>query len=345
MDKTFLRNMLEAVSVSGNEEPVQRLVMEHVRDFADRVKTDAVGNVMAAVNPDSPFKMVLMGHSDEIGFMVTHVNDDGTVKVQKAGGVRPSLYVGAPMQILHNGQKVNAVGCVIADLLKKESVSDTDLVLDIGASSKEEAESLVSVGDPVCADSSLRSLAGERFTSRALDDKTGVAVVLEAARRAKAKGAKVGIYAVSTVGEETSGRGAFFASGAVKADGAIAVDVTWASDCPGTNLSDTGFVQLGKGPVICRSGMVNRRMNEALEAAAKAHEIPYQLEVAGGRTYTDGDTISASRHGVPIALVSIPLRYMHSSVEVADWRDLDNAAELISEFLVSLTEDFDFRPY
>ena len=352
MNRDFLKELLGIVSVSGCEEAAQEAALAFGRSFAQRQITDAAGNALSIVNPDAACRALLCGHIDEIGFRVTHIGDDGLLRVQKAGGVRPSLYVGAPMQIIHETEedgrvvrrKVDGVGVVTDDLLKKKDMADSDLIVDIGASSKEEAGAVVSVGDPVCADTAVHELLGGRFSCRALDDKAGAFVILEAAKKAAELGAACGIYANTVVGEETSGRGAYYAAANTAPDCAIIVDVTWASDCPGTNPGDTGSIKLGGGPVLCRSGMVNKNMNRLLEKIAAEKHIPVQYEVAGGRTYTDGDTVFKTGRGVPIALVSVPLRYMHSSVEVADWRDIEQCIDLIAAFLTRIDKDFDYRP-
>ena len=352
MDREFLKKLLNTVSVSGNEEANQENALAFGRSFADRQMTDAVGNAVSVVNPEADCRVLLLGHMDEIGFRVTHITDDGIIRVQSAGGVRPLLYVGSPMQIIHEEEKdgkiirhkVEGVGVVTSELLKNSEMKDKDLMIDIGAKTKAEAAALVSPGDSVCADTTVHELLNDNFSCRALDDKTGAFVVLEAARLAKERGAKAGIYANTVVGEETTGRGAYFSASAIQPDCAIAVDVTWASDCPGTDPAETGKVELGGGPVLCRSGMTNKKMNRLLEQIAAEKNIPLQFEIAGGRTYTDGDTALKTGAGVPIALVSIPLRYMHSSVEIGNWRDIENCIELIAEFLVRIEKDFDYRP-
>ena len=267
------------------------------------------------------------------------------VVVTGAGGVRPRLYIGSPVQVMHGGQRVSGVIATSSDLLRKERTEASDLLVDIGADSKEEAAKLVSIGDPVCADVAMTELLNDRFTCRALDDKTGAFVVLEAAKMAAEKGATMGIYAATTVGEET-GRGAYYASTRIKPDCAIAVDVTWASDAPGATPTTTGEVKLGAGPVLCRASVVNKPMNALLEQVAKEEGIDIQWEIATGHTGTDGDTANRAGEGVPMALVSIPLRYMHSSVEVGSWKDLDDCIRLLSAFLVRLSAEmekgFDF---
>lgn len=346
MDRDFMKELLLAPGVSGSEEIVQRKCLAFGKQFADQQVTTYAGSAISIVNPEADFKVLLMGHADEIGFMVTGATASGLIRVQQAGGVRPILYVGTNMQIIHEGKKIPAVVAIEKSTLKKGSeAADKDLLLDIGASSKEEAEKYVSVGDQVCQDmTEVRELLNDNFTCKALDDRTGAIVVLEAAKRAKLRGSKIGIYCATTSGEETNGTGAFSATGFSKPNCAIAVDVTWANDCPGTDPLDAGKVSLGEGAVICVSGMVNKRMNMLLKKCAEENNIPLQIEVAGGRTFTDGDTTSKALDGVPMALVSVPLRYMHSSVEVGNWRDLEACTELLAQFLTAIDESFDFSP-
>ncbi len=352
MARTLLYKLLDTVSVSGNEEANQEIALAYGKGFAHKQITDAVGNAVSIVNPEAACRVLLCGHMDEIGFRVTHIDDDGFIRVQEAGSVRASLYVGAPMQIIHerveNGRtvrkKVSGVGVVNKDLLKNKDLEDSDLLIDIGANSREEAAAVVSVGDSVCADSQTRALLNDRISARALDDKSGAFVILEAARKAAEKGAACGIYANTCVGEETTGRGAYLAGSRLGPTCAIIVDVTWVSDSPGAEPGRTGEVRLGKGPVLCRSGIANKKMNALLEQIAEEQGISLQYEVAGGSTYTDGDTVLKTGLGVPVALVSVPLRYMHSSVEVADWKDIEACIDLIAEFLLRISADFDFRP-
>ncbi|MBR6706317.1 MAG: M20/M25/M40 family metallo-hydrolase [Clostridia bacterium] len=341
MNFELLYQLLVTPTVSGCEEAGQALALKYGKLFAHRQFTDAAGNAVSTLNPEGENGILLVGHMDEIGFRVTQIRDDGMLRLQSAGGVRPGMYLGGPMQVIHeeytsDGLKTTVVRGVVAvtdELLKKESVSDSDLTLDIGAADKKEAEEAVAVGDPVCADTVPREMMSSRLSSRALDDKAGAFVVLEAARLAAGMNVSGRVDVCTATGEETTGRGAFFAASAVRPRLAVIVDVTWASDCPGGDAGRTGDVRLGGGPVLCRSGVVSRELNLRMEEAAKALDIPLQYEVAGGRTYTDGDTVLKSCGGIPVVLVSVPLRYMHSPVEMCDVRDVENCARLIAEFI------------
>lgn len=349
MDQALLIRLLEAVTVSGNEEAGQEIALEYGKCFAHAQRTDAVGNAFSVVNPDAARRVLLCAHMDEIGFRVTHICEDGMLRVQKAGGVRAGLYVGSPMQVVHEcvedgravRRRVCGVGVVTDELLKKGDVADGDLFIDIGAANRAEASAVVSVGDSACADTRVRELLNRRVTARALDDKAGAFVILEAARLAAGRGASCGIVVNTCAGEETTGRGAYFAGAQTRPDCAVVVDVTWASDCPGGDPGSNGEVRLGGGPVLCHSGMIDKRMNRRLAQIAAEKGISLQYEVAAGRTYTDGDTLLKTGPGVPVALVSIPLRYMHSSVEIASLDDLQACIELIAEFLLRMDGGFD----
>ena len=352
MTKDFLIEMLNTVSVSGNEEPNQEVALRFAKDFADKQIVDPAGNAISIVNPDAKTKVLLCGHIDEIGFRVTHVDEKGLIHVQSIGGVYHGLYIGSPMQILHRTEsrgkvkytKIPGVGVVNNDLLKKEKPEDKDIIIDIGGTSKEEVEKLVSIGDSVAADTVVRELINDNITSRAMDDKAGAFVILEAAKKAKKKGAKIGIYANTVAGEETMVNGAYFASSQVEPTCAIVVDVTFASDYPGTDPGKRGEIKIGGGPVLSNSGILNKKLNKLLADIAKEKKIPIQWDVAGERTYTDSDTVFRTGKGVPVSLVSIPLRYMHSSVELGNWKDIENCIDLIAEALLRIDDGFNFNP-
>ena len=345
MNREFMKDLLATPSVSGYEETIQKKALAFGKQFAHTQMVDPTGNAISVVNPEAECKVLLCGHADEIGFVVTHIDGEGRIHLARVGGVSAKLYVGSPMQIWHDGKMVSGVVATRRGLLDKEKVEASDLLVDIGACSKEEAQAVVSVGDPVCADVQPRELLNDQFTCRALDDRTGVFVVLEAAKLAAEKGAKVGIYAATTVGEETTGRGAYYASSRIHPTCALAVDVMWSSDAPGM---DPGDVKLGGGPVLCIGSAVNKPLNDLLKKTADELGMAVQWEIATGRTGTDGDIVNLTLEGVPMALVSIPLRYMHSSAEVGSWKDLEDCIRLIAEFLVRFSDEwekgFDFSP-
>ncbi|MBP3400108.1 MAG: M20/M25/M40 family metallo-hydrolase [Erysipelotrichaceae bacterium] len=344
MNKEFLYEMLKTCSVSGHEEELQKKVIHHMNETADDILSDYTGNVISVLNPLSETKVLLCGHIDEIGMIITSVQSDGSLKVTNTGGVRAVLYLGTQVQIKTKTGFVNGVVITNSSLIKRNDLSCTDLTIDIGASSKEEALKMVSVGDPVCAKTDVLELMNDRVAARAMDDRIGAFIVIETLIKAKKKGCQTGVYAATTTGEETSMRGAYWAASKVKPTCAIAVDVTFTSDYDGVNGTSTGEVELGKGPVLCLSSIVSKKMNALLEACAKDLNIPLQYEIAPGRTGTDADKIHFTNEGVPTALVSIPLRYMHSSVETLDLKDVEQIIDLLAEFVCRMNAEIDLHP-
>lgn len=345
MNKEFLKEMLKTPSVSGHEIALQKKVMQHMEPYCDTILHDATGDVISVINPDASAKVLLCGHIDEIGFIVTRILDSGMLKVTKAGGVHPVLYLGTHVQIMTKKGVFPGVVVTNSELEGKSKVGADDLYIDMGASSKEEAMRYVAIGDSVCAASDVQDLLENRFAGRALDDRLGAFIVLEALKKAKEKKAVCGVYAATTCGEETTMRGAYHVASRVQPTCAIIVDVTFASDYPGVSADTSGEVELGKGCVLCANSMINDRMNDALAKIAAECNLPVQWEVFAGKAGTDGDVVHFTNGGVPIALISIPLRYMHSSIETADYRDVEAIIELLSEFLARFDETFDFDPF
>lgn len=342
MNKEFLYEMLKTPSVSGNEAAMGKKIYDYMKDKADQVRVDEIGDVVAVLNPDSKMKVLLTGHGDEIGLMITAVTDSGMLKVTKIGGIYASCYLGHKVRVLtENGILYGSV-VTTRELSKKAELKETDLTIDIGAASKEEALKHVSLGDCVIFDTDYRELLEDKITGRALDDRVGAFIVMEALIKAKEKGCSIGVYSGMTVGEETTLNGAYFVGARTEPTIAIAVDVTYTSDYPGVDMGETGDVGLGKGPVICNCPAVHKVMNSRLRQAAKSLDIEVQTEAATGRTGTDGDRIHQSSKGVPFALVSIPLRYMHTPAETGSLKDIENCIELLAQFLCQLKEDTSF---
>ena len=225
-------------------------------------------------------------------------------------------------------------GCVAAarPMWDEKELKASALVIDIGAESREEAAELVAVGDTITFDSHIRALAGGRFTARALDDRLGVFIIMEALKYAKELGCKNGIYCGATAGEETTKNGAYWTAQRVNPDLAVVVDVTYATDYKGADPAESGDVKLGQGPVLLRSPIVSDTLNDRLEACAKKAGIPVQWEAASRLSYTDADRIHFAGQGIPVVLMSIPLRYMHTPAEVADSRDVENCIRLLGTF-------------
>lgn len=249
------------------------------------------------------------------------------------GGIIPFTYPGQQIMVHTKNGIVYGVVEARRESFENKELSAKDFLIDIGASTKEEALSQVSLGDVLTLDTHIRQMMNGRFTARALDDRLGVFIIMEALRRAKEKGCTAGVYAASTVGEETTKNGAYWCSSRIRPDLAVVVDVTYCSDYGDKETTEAGTVELGKGPVLCNSPTIAKKLNEKMEQSAANIQISLQREAASGLTYTDGDKIHFSNQGVPMVLVSIPLRYMHTPAEVADKKDVEGCIELIAEFL------------
>ena len=336
----FFRSLLETPSPSGYEEPIQAVVRQYAASFADEVRTDLHGNLIAIINPAAEFRIMLAGHCDQIGFIITHIDDDGFLFFQPIGGWDAAVVLGQCMTVwTQSGPCPGVVARKAIHLLKDDernkAVKLTDLWIDIGAANKAEVTSRVRIGDPVTLRLGMTKLPNDLAYSPGMDDKTGLWVVMEALRRAKQAGAALGVYAVSTVQEEVGLRGARTAAGGILPQVGIAVDVTHATDCPSMDKKQEGDVRLGRGPVIYRGPNMNPRVVEHLLTCAERKQITYQLAAEGRATGTDANSIQISGAGVATGLVSIPNRYMHSPVEMVSLRDIDAAANLLAEFCLT----------
>ncbi|MDO4551776.1 MAG: M42 family metallopeptidase [Planctomycetia bacterium] len=347
--REFLNKLLLTPSPSGYEQRGQEVVREYAKTFADDVRTDVLGNVIAVRNENAPIRVMLAGHCDQIGLGVRHIDADGFISVVNLGGWDIQVLIGQHVTIwTKNGPVDGVLGKKPIHLLKDEERKQvpkiTDLWVDIGAQNKEEAEKLVRIGDPITVKMTVVEMQNKRIAASATDDKSGVWVIMEALRRINADKLKCAVFAVSTVQEELGTRGAITSSYGVHPHVGIAVDVTFATDCPTIDPKQLGEVKLGKGAVVDRGPNMNPMVVERLCEMAETHEIPYQLVASGSPPGTDARVIQMSREGVATGLVSVPNRYMHSPVEVVSLDDMDACADLLARFIENLDENTDFIP-
>ncbi len=338
----LLYKMLETPSPSGSELNLQKQIIEEMKDVADCVITHHNYNVINVINPDSPTKILLCGHIDEIGLYIEKIEENGTCKVARAGGVRPHMYAGQHVRVIN--QKGEEIIGVFGYTPNMEKLEVKDLLLDLGTSSKEETMKLISVGDPVVHVMNYSHLQNDFLAGRALDDKLGAYIVLEVLRKVKEQKCSLGVYAATTVGEETTGRGAKMAAGVVKPTCAIALDVSYATDI-NYSSSLSGDTSLGKGPILTRGSIMNPKIHELLLESAKRLGINIQMDVAPARSFTDADDIYDKQDGIPTYLISIPLRYMHSSVEVCSLKDVKEIIDLLVDFILNFNPDTEFNPF
>jgi len=351
--REFLDKLLLTPSPSGFEQEIQRVVRRRVKDVADTVEVDVHGNLIAAFNPDAPVKVMLAGHCDQIGLMVTHIDDSGYISFGEIGGIDPSVLPGTRVTIYaKDGAVRGVIGHKPVHLIpaaeRGKAVELKKLWIDLGAENGNEAKKKVRVGDPITYDLEVTQLGQNRIASAACDDKVGVFVVMEALRiianSAKKKNFPVAVFAVSTVQEELGLRGARTSSYGIAPDVGIAVDVTHASDNPGADAKEIGTVKLGLGPTIARGPNINPVLGDLLEKTAARKKLKYQTLSAPRATGTDANVIQVNRAGVAAALIGIPNRYMHTQVEVVDLRDLETAAKLLAETVLTITKRTSFIP-
>ena len=345
MNKAFLFELLKTGSVSGNEAALEKKIYEYMQDKADLVTVDELGNVTAAINPDAAFKVLAAGHADEIGLMVSAIGSDGTLMVTKIGGIYPTTYPGHKVRIYTKNGVIFGAVANSREIAGNKELAASGLRIDIGAKDRADAQKYVALGDTVTFDTDVRELLNDCICGRALDDRVGAFIVMEAVALAKEKGASVGCYAVATTGEETTGNGAYFSASRINPNIAIAVDVTYTSDNCGISEAQTGDIAIGKGPVLCNNPSIHKKVNAHLYDCARRLDMPVQTEAASGRTGTDGDIMHKTGIGVPFALISIPLRYMHNPAEVGSLQDIQNCIDLLAELFISCTAGMNLRPF
>ena len=342
----LLRELLTATGPSGHEEPVARVWRQAAEAFAD-VHSDTLGTSFARVRAgEGAPTLALVGHIDEIGLAVTSIGENGLLSFQTIGGINPEVLVGQRVRIVaQSGDVHGVVGRRRVEERPGGSgdrprLDHSDLHVDVGAKSREEVEELIRIGDAAVWEGEPIELRNDRVISRALDNRLGAYVALEAARRvAEAGDAQVDVVAVAAVSEEVGLFGARTAAFSLEPDVAIAIDVTHATDVPGGNARLSGKVELGSGATIERGPMINKHVFDLLVRAAEEEEIPHTFEISTRATRTDADQIHVSRGGVPTGLVSIPLRYMHSPCELVCLDDLEAAIRLVTAFARRLKRD------
>jgi putative aminopeptidase FrvX len=343
----FLKRLLSTPGPSGNEGAAAKVWREEAEGFAE-VRGDRMGNSFATLNPGGSPRVMLAGHIDEIGVMVTHVDEKGLLRFTGVGGWDPQVLVGQRVRLqTQGGEVVGVIGKKAIHVMEPEErkkVSEIkSLWIDIGAKDGDEAKGMVRVGDVGVVDQDLLELPNDRIASRSLDNRMGAFVVLEALRLlSEDEGVEAEVVAVASVQEEIGLYGARGAAYGLDPDAAIAVDVTHATDTPGVSKNENGDHALGSGPVIKRATNLSPIVSDGLIAAAEEAGIDYTLEADSRSTGTDADAIQFTRAGIATGLVSAPNRYMHSPNEVVDLGDLENCARLISFYVKGLAADTDF---
>jgi putative aminopeptidase FrvX len=343
----FLKRLLGTPGPSGNEGAAARVWREEAKKFAE-VRGDRMGNSFAMLNAGGSPRVMLSGHIDEIGLMITHIDEGGLLRFTGVGGWDPQVLVGQRVRIqTKDGEILGVIGKKAVHLMESEErkkVSQIkNLWIDIGAKDNDEAKGMVRVGDVGVLDQDLLELPNGRIASRSLDNRMGAFLVLEALRLlSEEDNLDAEVVAVASVQEEIGLYGARGAAFGLDPDAAIAVDVTHATDTPGVSKNEHGDRSIGSGPVIARASNLSPIVSDGLIAAAEEAGIAYTLEADSRSTGTDADAIQFARAGIATGLVSCPNRYMHSPNEIVDLEDLENCARLISAYVKTLDASADF---
>ena len=345
-NEDFLFNLLKTPSPSSQEMAIQKKWINYVQEFADEIKTDHAGNAIGILNPEAPFKVLLAGHCDEIALVINRVDDNGFLYFDKMGGINPKAAVGMKVTVLGYQKIVTGVIGVNAQHHGglKDDFDLEDLFIDCGYRTKSEAEKFVQIGDLAVYKREPELLQDRYIAGRGLDNRTGAFIVAEVLRRLKKEGCEVGVYAASTVNEETNMGGAYFAAAGINPTMAIACDVTFATDYPGVNKNKHGDVRLEGGPVLAKGAPINYKINKLFEKAAQELDMAIQYELTPRMTGTDADRMRLTGQGVPIALVSLPLRYMHSPVETVSLKDMEEEIKLLVTMITNLTGKESLNP-
>jgi putative aminopeptidase FrvX len=340
----FLKRITEASGVSGAESEVAGIVAETLAQWADDVRKDALGNVIALKRGDGLAssehpRIMLAGHMDEIGLMVTSL-DRGFLRFGTVGGFDVRTLLGQEV-VVHGQRPVpGVVGCRPPHVLSRGEnervVPLEDMFVDVGLEPKDLAD-LVQVGDMITLRRELITLAGDLVTGKGMDDRAAVAAIAFCLELLSQRRHSWDVYAVATVQEEVGLRGAAVSAYGIAPHAAIAVDVTFGNQY---GVSESETMAMGGGPPIGLGANFHPRLHERLVDTAKACEIPYQIEPTPGRSGTDAWAIQVSREGVPTALLSIPLRSMHTSVETVNVKDVERTGRLMAEFVTGLDAEF-----
>lgn len=342
----LLKHLLATPGPSGDEKKVAHNWRKQTRTFADQVYTDVCGNSFALLEQEGP-RIMIAGHIDEIGLMISYIDSDGFLYFDRLGGWDPQVLIGQRVRLLGNQNEIiGVIGKKPIHLMTSDQRGNAskikDLWIDIGVTSRQEAQEHISIGCVGVIDVPLYELPNQRIVSRSLDNRIGAFIVLEVLRLLAQNRPAATIAAVATTQEETSLAGATTAAFRFDPHIALIVDVTFATDHPDTSKKEDGDVRLGQGPVLSRGSANSPLIYRRLLDLATRDQIPYNLQITPRYTGTDADIIHITRRGVATGIVSIPCRYLHTPNEMIMLSDIDYAIQLIVAFIHSVQSETDF---
>ena len=341
----FLETYLNNASPTGYEWDGQKIWMDYLKPYVDEFFTDTYGTAVGVINPDAEFKVVIEGHADEISWYVNYISDNGLIYVVRNGGSDHQI---APSKIVNIHTKNGIVKGVFGwpaihtrNKAKEEAPKPNNITIDVGAKDKEEVEKMgVHVGCVITYPDEFHILNGDKFVCRALDNRMGGFMIAEVARLLKEnkKTLPFGLYITNSVQEEIGLRGAQMITETIKPNVAIVTDVTHDTTTPMIDMKVQGHVEIGKGPVVAYAPAVQQKLRDLITDTADDNKIPFQRAALSRATGTDTDAFAYSNGGVASALISLPLRYMHTTVEMVHQDDVENVIKLIYETLLKIED-------
>ena len=349
-EEKFLYKYLNNASPTGFEVSGQQIWLDYIKPFVDQYFTDSYGTAVGVINPDAPFKVVIEAHADEISWFVNYITPEGYIYVRRNGGsdhmIAPSMRVN-----IHTDEKIipgvfgwPAIHVRKGD--KEEKPSLENIFIDVGARSKEEVEELgIHVGCVVTFRDELMDLNGKFYAGRALDNRIGGYMIAQVVKKLYDKGQQLpfGLYIVNAVQEEIGLRGAEMIAAKIKPNVAVITDVCHDTTAPMYSKITSGEQVAGDGPVLTYGASVHKKLLDLIISSAKKRELPFQRAAASRSTGTDTDAFAYSNEGVPSALISLPLKYMHTTVETASKKDIESVVDLIVAFLEDLDPNYNFK--
>jgi len=348
--KTFLFDYLNNSSPTGFESSGQQIWLDYIRPYIDTHMVDVYGTAVGVVNPKATYKVVIEAHADEISWFVNYITEEGYIYVRRNGGSDHQIAPSMRVNIYTERGIVKGVfgwpAIHVRDAGKEEAPSLKNIFIDIGAESKKEVEAMgVHVGCVITFEDGLMELNKNYLTGRALDNRMGGFMIAEVLRRLRENKKKLpfGLYVVNAVQEEIGLRGAEMISRRIKPDLAICTDVTHDTGSPMYNKKESGNLKCGLGPVVCYGPAVQNNVLKMIIATAEKKKIPFQRQAVSRSTGTDTDSFAYSAEGVASALISLPLKYMHTTVETVHKEDVENVINLIYEVLLQVKPGHDFR--
>ena len=341
----FLETYLNNASPTGYEWDGQKIWMDYLKPYVDEFFTDTYGTAVGVINPDAEFKVVIEGHADEISWYVNYISDNGLIYVVRNGGSDHQI---APSKIVNIHTKNGIVKGVFGwpaihtrNKSKEEAPKPDNITIDVGAKDKDEVLKMgVHVGCVITYPDEFHILNGDKFVCRALDNRMGGFMIAEVARLLKEnkKTLPFGLYITNSVQEEIGLRGAQMITETIKPNVAIVTDVTHDTSTPMIDMKVQGHVEIGKGPVVAYAPAVQQKLRDLIIDAAEENKIPFQRSALSRATGTDTDAFAYSNGGVASALISLPLRYMHTTVEMVHQDDVENVIKLIYETLLKIED-------